>query len=287
MFGLPIKAVAAKRHELTPVAANANLPGNLLLEALTCELHWSALQTGGITCIFNALHARGQGSIPNTCRNHFPVETAIVTSAMQARDDFGLPRALSNRIEKWFKSLAFAKQTTFPFLDAQRERASEQVQLRTIAQLTVVWRSLCLEACETVNALEPETRWRIGGSYSENSLLLNRFLKPAASGNYDCVDPYGEVVLPVLPQRRKAKRFALQQTCKIAARGMSMRGFAQDISMYGMGLTCDVNFGLKESVTIELQTGRRFKGVVVWIKNGRLGIQFNAALGRTDPLIFA
>ena len=53
--------------------------------------------------------------------------------------------------------------------------------------------------------------------------------------------------------------------------------------------TADANFSLpfklKEPIIIETKTGRRFKGVVAWSNGIRLGVQFDTALPRTDPLI--
>lgn len=286
MLGFALKVQESKNVLLetpgTPAAAPA---GSALLEALTCELHWCALQIGGITSIMNASLVRGLAGVPNSCRNNLPVESPVVSAALGSWDDFGIPKTLRTRTERLFKDLSFAKQSMEPFIGGPHTGKADIVPLRAIAQLTAVWRTLSGDAYETVSAFEPETRWRIGGRYSENSLVLNRFLKEAIRGKFDCVDLHGEVVLPVLPQRRRAQRFALQQSCKVVVRGRRVPGFAQDISMYGIGLSCSLTVGLKEPVLIELQTGRTFKGTVAWTKEGRLGVQFDNALLRSDPLI--
>lgn len=287
MFGLALKVPEKKNRIPEPSAASgASLPGGVLFEALMCEIHWASLQIAGITCVMNACMERGLIAVPNSCRNHFPVESQVVFAALTVWDELGLPKALGTRIERLFKELASAKGCTEPFIGAAHAGNSYVLPLQTMAQLTAVWRALSSDACDVVNSLEPEARWRVGGQYSENSLMLNRFLKDAIQGKRTCVDVQGEVVLPVLPQRRRAQRFSLQQSCKIAVRGKIVVGFAQDISMYGMGLTCDFPFKVKEQIFIEIQTGRRFKGLVVWTNNGRLGVQFETALARTDPLIF-
>lgn len=259
--------------------------GNTLLEALTCELHWGALQIGGIASVLNACLARGQARIPNSCRNNFPVVSPVVAAALASWGEFEIQKTTKMRCERLFKDLSLAKQSTEPFIGGPQAGLAENVSVRAISQLTAAWRTLSNDAIETINALEPETRWRIGGLYSENTLVLNPFLKDAVRGKFECVDLQGEAVLPVLPQRRKAQRFNLQQSCKIVVRSRRLPGFAQDVSMYGIGLSCDFPFNLKESILVELQTGRSFKGTVAWSKNGRLGVQLDAALPRNDPLI--
>jgi hypothetical protein len=275
--------VQEKRDPESRRTSGGQPTGNTLLEALTCELHWSALQIGGIASVLNACLARGQARIPNSCRNNFPVESPVVSAALASWGEFEIQKATKMRCERLFKDLSLAKQSTEPFIGGSTAGLAES--MRAISQLTAVWRTLSNDAIETINALEPETRWQIGGLYSENTLVLNPFLKDAVRGKFECVDLQGEAVLPVLPQRRKAHRFNLQQACKIVVRSRRVPGFAQDVSMYGIGLSCDFPFSLKESVLVELQTGRSFKGIVAWSKNGRLGVQLDAALSRNDPLI--
>ena len=286
MFSTALKISDAKPKRTEPRSLpTGDLAGCPLFEALVCEIHWAALQIGGITCIMNACMERGMAIIPNSCRNQFPVEPPVVFAALSVWDDFGIAKTLGTRIELLYKQLAHARSSTEPFIGSQYAGALNLLPLQTVAQLTALWRGLAADANDVVNTLEPEVRWRIGGLYSENSIMLNRFLKDAVQGKNDCVDVQGEVILPVLPQRRKAQRFALQQPCKIAVRGKILAAFGNDVSMYGMGLACEFPFKLKEPIFIETKTGRRFKGVVAWSNGTRLGVQFDAALERTDPLI--
>ncbi len=286
MFSTALKVSDTKARRSEPRSIpNADLAGGALFEALVCEIHWAALQIGGITCIMNACMERGMATIPNSCRNQFPVEPPVVFAALSAWDDFGITKTLATRIELLYKQLAHARSSTEPFIGSQFAGNLNLLPLQTVAQLTAVWRGLATDSCEVVNALEPEVRWRIGGLYSENSMMLNRFLKEAMQGRNGCVDSQGEVILPVLPQRRKAQRFTLQQSCKVAVRGKVLSAFGNDVSMYGMGLSCEFPFKLKEPILIETKTGRRFKGVVAWSNGVRLGVQFDTALLRTDPLI--
>lgn len=286
MFSTALKVSDTKAKRVEPRSIpNSDLAGGALFEALVCEIHWAALQIGGITCIMNACMERGMATIPNSCRNQFPVEPPVVFAALSVWDDFGIAKTLATRIELLYKQLAHARSSTEPFIGSQHASKLNLLPLQTVAQLTALWRGLATDACDVVNLLEPEVRWRVGGLYSENSLMLNRFLKEAMQGKHTCVDTQGEVILPVLPQRRKAQRFTLQQPCKVAVRGKILSAFGSDVSMYGMGLSCEFPFKLKEPIIIETKTGRRFKGVVAWSNGIRLGVQFDTALPRTDPLI--
>jgi hypothetical protein len=105
--------------------------------------------------------------------------------------------------------------------------------------------------------LEPEARWRLDAAYTDNALVLGKLLKEAIAGSYACVNQYGEVALPILPQRRKVSRFALLQHCKIFSEGCVSVAFARNISKNGLSVDCDHDFRLKDTVTVVLRSGRK------------------------------
>lgn len=287
MFGMALKTKEKpQRLSQEPSAPAKPLSGNALFEALICDLHWTALQIGGCACIMNSCVARGCGVIPNSCRNQFPVDSTIISAALINTNELAADIAVVARIKQMVRDLSDARKATEPYVGTDMKVGSPIPTYRAITQLAAVWRRLCEETLGIVNDLEPDARWRLNGVYTENVLTLNRFLKAAAAGKHDSVDAHGEIALPILPQRRRHARFALLQNCKVTARGVTYPAFAEDISIQGMGISCKGALRLKELVSIELQMGRRFQGTVVWGKGGDYGVQFSAALAKTDPLIF-
>ncbi len=285
MFGIVLKAKEKRLPYEQGRTPDKSLSGSTLFEALMCELHWTALQIGGVCSIVNSCASSG-GNIPDSCRNQFPITSPVIATAISKGGDLNINKSIASRIGLLMQNLADATHMTLPYVGRSGVNNAARPPHRAITQLAVVWRKLCEDALEVINELEPEARWRLNGLYTENVLILGKFLKDASRGKFDGVDVHGEIALPVLAQRRRSPRFALLQPCKVIARGAAYPAFARDISLHGMGITCKSDaLKLKDNIVIELQVGRRFEGVVVWSRDGGYGIQFRTALAKNDPLI--
>lgn len=288
MFGLALKSSDKNRNDTKPVAGSSSqVEGSFLFEALICEFHWTALQIAAVTSVMNACLSSGRPWTMRSCRNLLPVEASVVSLALRSWQEMGIAKEIALRIDRIYLDLAHAKRLTEPFIDVTDTRGmSGKIDFIKLEQLTVFWRKLTKDTFDAIHALEPEARWRMNGLYSQNTLILGKFLKEAVDGRHSCVDSLGEVALPVLPQRRRAPRFALLEHCKVETRGITVPAFAHDISKNGIGIACKHALALKETVIIELSSGRRFKAVVVWGKDGRVGLHFDKPLANNDPLIF-
>jgi hypothetical protein len=267
------------------VLSSTPLEGNSLFEALICEFHWVALQIGGITAILNASLEGRRAWVIRSCRNLVPVEAAIVDVALRSWQDMAIPKDKASRIRSVFLCLNDAKRHLEPLMDAAGAYDTSPASIAKLEQLTIEWRNLAKNALDAVQCLEPETRWRMNALFSQNALVLAKFLKDCVLGRHDCVDVRGDVSLPVLPQRRRAPRHALLQHCRVSMRGLSVPAFAHDVSQSGFGITCKHPFKLKDIVNIELQNGRRFTAMIVWAKDGRLGLHLESPLANNDLLI--
>jgi len=281
-FSEPARAI---RQSTAP--AKGPIEGNALFEALVCEFHWTALQIGAIACCMNASLFSGRTWMLRACSNLVPVESPIVKVALRSWRDIGLPRELAAGIARIYFDLADAKKLALPLINNAGVFVGPRIPLAKLEQITAIWRRLAEDCNEAVQDLEPETRWRLNGLYTGNTLVLGRFMKEAKAGNYACVNQYGEVALPLLPQRRRTPRFTLLQPCKVLCQGGTSIAFARDISKTGIGLNCERNFKLKEAALIELRSGRKMNGIVVWSKDGKVGVQFDNTLPDDDPLISA
>lgn len=135
--------------------------------------------------------------------------------------------------------------------------------------------ALCEEAGETL----PELYFLSNG-------ILQRLLAAAAKGKAPGIDRSGKPHLPTLPQRRRSARRMLGQPGVAASGGRLLRVFVRDVSQGGMGLEQASCLEAGDPVTLELQTGRRFSGTIVWRRGPRAGLKFNTPLSPNDPLLW-
>ncbi len=187
--------------------SNEPVEGNDLFEAFVCEFHWTALQIGAITCCMNASLASGRTWMLRSCINLVPVESVVVKQALRSWQDLELPRELAAAIGRIYFDLSDAKRLALPLIDSAGVFVGPQIPLAKLEQITAVWRKLAEDCNGAVQDLEPETRWRLNGLYTSNALVLGKFMKEAMTGKRSCVNQFGEVSLPVLPQRRRTRRF--------------------------------------------------------------------------------
>lgn len=258
--------------------------GNALFEALVCEFHWTVLQIAAITSCMNASVSQNRAWMLRSCSNLIPVVSPVIRAALNAWQEIGLPSELASSLRNVYLGLFDAKRMTLPVIRDAGAFTGPTISLAKLQQIAALWRKLS-EECEVgVQNLEPEARWRLSGLYTENSLILGRFLREAISGSHGCVNQVGEVAIPVLPQRRKTQRYALLQPCVVRGKSGNAVALARDISTNAIGLTCEQSFELKERVLVELRNGRKMKGTVVWARSGQINVQFEETLPADDPL---
>jgi hypothetical protein len=243
------------------------------------------LQIGAITCCMNASLASGRTWMLRSCINLVPVESVVVKQALRSWQDLELPRELAAAIGRIYFDLSDAKRLALPLIDSAGVFVGPQIPLAKLEQITAVWRKLAEDCNGAVQDLEPETRWRLSGLYTSNALALGKFMKEAMTGKRSCVNQFGEVSLPVLPQRRRTRRFTFLQPCKVTFQGSTSIASAREISKNGIGLNCERGFKLRDPLLLELRSGRQMKGIVVWCKAGKVGVQFDSPLADHDPLI--
>lgn len=256
-----------------------------LFEALNCELHWTALQIAAVTSVMNACLANKRKRLPASCRNLFPVEATVVGAALHSFPGMAVPQDITARVQRVYLNLANAKHLTESVIDMTGAETTALVPYTKLQQITLMWRKLAKDTLAAIQQFEPESRWRLGGQYSENTLILGRFLREAIEGRFTSVDSRGDVAMPVLPQRRRSPRFRLSQTCRLLSNGAAAIGLTHDISRASIGVSCNHLFKLKDVVFVELNDGRQLQTTVVWSKDGRYTLRFEHQLTPTDLLL--
>lgn len=268
-----------------PISSSEPLKGNALFEALTCEFHWTALQVGAISCCMNSSLASRRSWMLRACSNLVPVESPVVKTWLQSSQEFDLPKELAAAVRRIYFDLVDAKELALPLINSAGVLIAPTIPYAKLEQIAAVWRKLAEDCRDIALELEPQTRWRLGGAYTENAFVLGKFLKEAVSGSRTYVNHYGEVAMPILPQRRRTPRFALRQPCKIFWENHSSIAFASDISKIDLRLNCERDFRMKEPIIVALRNGRTMRALVVWCKDGTTDVRFEIPLEGNDPLI--
>jgi len=281
MFGLNFKSRAAKPN----LVSETGLDGNALFEAGICELHDVAARVAALTSAVNAVANGRSQRILRSCRNFIPTERTSLSVTISLQDANSPEYLVGRYLRSLFGEIEIARGLLELLLREAEQRFKLQDLKRGTQTCAKAWNGASVVALKAVNALEPETRWRLSGLFSENSLVLARLLRSAIKGESPCVDDMDCVTLPPLPQKRRLPRFALQQNCTIVHRGSTYPAFAKDVSAGGLGLTGAPAIPLKAEIEIVLRSGRRFSGQVVWCGEATLGMRFAVPLSPNDPLI--
>ncbi len=270
----------------TPLADDSSrLEGIALFEAIVGEAHLTALQVAAVASAFNALAAGAPSGRARSFLNFIPHKPAAIAGMRQCREELGLSQDTAYCVDLLYRQLEMARPPIYRFIADLNHHGAPRAIDRHAKALAASWRRLSQVALDAVDAMEPGTRWRLTGLYSENTLILARLLRAAIDGKQPCLDAKGEIFLPELPQRRSARRFGLLQNCTIHYRGAQFQAFARDVSATGLGLDHAAGLMLKQVIEVELKDGRTLSGTVAWAQHGRAGIEFLTALAPNDPLI--
>lgn len=260
------------------------LDGIGLLEAIVCETQTEALHTVVVASGINALRLKSRIKNPQSLKNFLPRESAVVGELLRSHEEAGLSASVMLQLREMFGALAAARGGAERFF-AGAGQDGEHAATIDPAAVAAQWSRLCEQIVTTLRALEAESTSRVPDYYLENSSTLVKMLMSVAGGAQPCIDAAGDVVLPDLPQRRRAARQSLLQQVTLRHRGKSSAVIAKDISATGLGLDRVPELKLQELVQIELTGGRRLIGMVVWIRGSSAGIRLGKPLPPNDPLL--
>jgi PilZ domain len=257
-----------------------------LFEALVCETHHAAAMTAIVTsCIHGA--ASGRQPLSRAVIDKFlPPEPAVLLSlTRRSLLEIEPLSETQERIEGFFLSLRVMRRAISTFLFDSGEIGAERAQVLHGNRLSAAASAACHEALRAVRALEAETPGRLPDLYCDHAEALGQVLLAAERQEMPCLDSRGHPYLPVLPQRRRSLRRSIGQNCRILYRKAILSAFAKDISDGGIGLLRVPFLQRDDVVTIELETGRQFRGIVVWCRDEAAGIRFDQPLAASDPLL--
>ena len=273
--------VLAQAHFVATPHSNAPL-----FEALVCETHCAAAMSAIVASCING-SANGILRLDRAKIDRFlPPEPAVLLSlARRSLLEIEPLSETQDVIDAFFVALrAIRRALETHFFDAT-EIGAGRARVIHARTLSLVAASVCHEGLRAVRALETETPGRLPELYCQHAQALSALLIEAERGGTPCLDSEGEPFFPKLPQRRHSSRRTLGQSCRLLYRKAIVSAFAKDISEGGMGLLRTPFLRTDDVVTVELDSGRRFKGIVVWTRGEAVGVRFFEALNASDPLL--
>lgn len=152
-------------------------------------------------------------------------------------------------------------------------------------RLAKAWRSACHSGVDAIGALNAEFDESLPGLYALNVGVLTRLLKAAAAGEAPLLRDNGQIYFPELPQRRRSTRQILNQAVMLQHQGVTTRAFARDVSHGGLGLDHTPKLEPGHIAVVELSSGRRLTGSIIWYNHGRAGLKFDRPLTPNDVLL--
>ncbi len=259
---------------------------NPLLETIVTDTHTAALLTATITSVANALHVPGTTRTQAELQLYLPRDPAVLPSFRRWVREAGVSPNAAETVLAFFADLGPARrQIERYFTDANTIGLDRAGALHRLT-LTSAWRGTCRGAAAAVRHLATETEDDLPELYALSAGVLGRVLDAAASGDTPCLNGAGQPFLPALPQRRTSARRMLCQTALVTTASLKVHAFVRDVSATGFGLEQMPVLDAGQSISVELETGRRFTGSVVWYKAGRAGMRLNRAITPNDPLLW-
>jgi PilZ domain len=259
---------------------------NPLLEAIVTETQTAALLTATIASFANALHLPGTVRTQAELQMYLPLDPAVITGFRRWASEANLSTRAAESVSAFFADLGPARrQMQRYFADANSIGLDRAGALHRLT-LTSAWRGTCKSAAAAVKDLASETELDLPDLYHLSAGILGRILEAAASGATPCINAEGAPFLPALPQRRNSVRRMIGQTARVTAAGRTVQAYVRDVSAGGFGLQQIAVLDVGQVLSIELATGRRFTGTVVWYRAGRAGIRLSRTLPPNDPLLW-
>lgn len=287
-----IESVRHPRPNLFPVppamslARQSDLEGVALLEAIVCETHLSALQTATVTSAVNALRFSGRLDDPHAIGNFVPHQPPILLATRGWLVEAGLDPETIEEVEVFFDELRPARVHLERLLTDASALGIIRAEILHREAVTASWKLAAKGAIGAVKSLDRALRFSLPERYAESVPVLVSLLNGVIDGLQPCVNAAGQPYLPELPQRRRAARKGLFQECSVRHSRRTVRALVRDVSSGGLGLDGVAGLNPHEMVIIDLDSGRRLMGSVVWVKGRLAGVKFGTPLPPNDPLLF-
>lgn len=188
-------------------------------------------------------------------------------------------------LEDFFLSLRILNDDLRVYGSDYQKLGAERSIITNGQSLSRSCRRACHDALRVVRQLEIEIAGRLSDLYCDHARALSQLLIAAEAGTAPCLDTAGQPYLLQLPQRRRSLRMGLSQSCLVSFRHVTHAAFAEDISDGGIGLQRAGFLTVDDNVCVQLSSGRRFGGLVVWSSGQAAGVRFHQRLAENDAIL--
>lgn len=289
------------RHDLAretgPCASRADTPirrsssihqleGAALVEVVVCETHKAALQTATVTSAANALGRHGRVAQPMLIRDFVPHPPPFLPALAGWLRDADMDGRPSAAVESFFSALRPARRHLERFLEDVDDLGLSRAEALNRHLVAGSWKSACRSAAAAVRSLDHSFRGLLPAHCTDSVAILVGLLNGAADGFDPCIDSSGKLFLPELPQRRRSARKGLFQPCRVRCNRDWRDALARDVSPGGLGLEGVEGLRPRDTVVVDMRSGRRLVGCVMWVDGPMCGVGFGTPLPPNDPLLF-
>ena len=241
--------------------------GVSVIEQIVCQAHAAALHTAVVTSAVNGLRSPGRLRCPLALRNVLPGETAVGELLSRGRAVGVINAALLRKLMDFFNAVTKVRTTTLTFCADIDEYGPAHAGFLHIHALHKASLRASRQALHVVRDLNHQLRTQLPGRYGENTRVLTNLLTAVIDGGEPCLDAFGDLSVPTLPQRRPAPRRRAWLSCVVEHQGITSRAILKDISVSGLGLAEASTLTPTKVILIELQNGRCLTGTVVWSRH--------------------
>lgn len=253
-----------------------------LLMALKAEAETAATLAVVSASIANALD-RAESARPSVrcLRTFSPPELSLFSASATALIAEETAANLVPALQDFAARISFARQMSLAFV-SDLSSGARSIDRETLCH---AWRKACSSAQRAIEALNTELGQLTAVIAPEPPTHLVAHLEEAASGHAPCVEPDGCVIVPGWAERRRSRRVKVDLSAEVHLGSAVAKARVFDLSAGGMGLIGLNNSRRGDSVTVALESGRRFRGTIVWVTGEKAGVRFQQALSPDDALL--
>ena len=258
--------------------------GGSVVERIVCHAHAAALHTAVVTSAINGLRLPGRLRCPLALRNVLPGEIAVGELLSRGRAGGMITAPLIRKLMDFFNAVAQVRTSTLTFCADVDEYGAVHAAFLHIHALHKASLRASRQALHVVRDLNDHFCTQLPRRYGENTRVLTYLLTDVIEGGQPCLDAFGDISVPTLPQRRPAPRRCAWLSCVVEHQGITSPAIVKDISVSGVGLAQAPTLLPNKVILMELQNGRCLTGTVIWSRGSSAGIEFDSPLEGDDAL---
>ena len=267
----------------TPGSEPKELNRQLLLETVLYDLLWTVFHIGALATLLNGYARTSDAATLKPWRHLLKDGNKVMQLALRYGPEVGLTPTGTATIAALYSDLATEKLALAMLMDGAKTRAGAEPQ--GLAAACTAWRGLAKQARSALSAIDEAAVRRFGEFLIEDVQTLRQFLGEAAAGSDKRVGKFGEIALPVLKQVRHQPRIAIAGRCTVIAGDISIGASPRDVSVKGLGITCEEPLPDEATITVVFEDGRQCKARVASRRGNQIGLLFETRLGYDDPLL--